>query len=202
MNKWFVFTAVVSMLGAANPALAAGDPAAGKAKSATCVACHGADGNSANPEWPSLAGQHANYIVKQLRNYKDGDRQNALMSPMAAPLSEQDMQDLAAFYSSQTLKPGEADPELFEQGRAIYRGGNMSTGVAACIACHSPSGAGNPPANFPSLRSQHATYTYNQLVAFKRGERANDAGNMMQNIAARMTEAEMKAVASYIQGMQ
>jgi cytochrome c553 len=202
MNKWFVFAAVVSMLGAGNPVLAAGDASAGKAKSASCVACHGADGNSANPEWPSLAGQHPDYLVKQLRNFKDGERSNALMSPMAAPLSEQDMQDLAAFYASQTPKPGQADADLFEQGRAIYRGGNMSTGVAACIACHSPSGAGNPAANFPSLRGQHATYTVNQLKDFQRGERANDAGKMMQNIAARMTEAEMQAVASYIQGMQ
>jgi cytochrome c553 len=202
MKKWFVFTAVVSMLGAANPALAAGDPAAGKTKSASCVACHGADGNSMNPEWPSLAGQHPDYLIKQLRNFKDGDRSNALMSPMAAPLSEQDMANLAAYYSSQALKPGQADEALFEQGRQLYRGGNMSTGVAACIACHGPTGTGNPAASFPSLRGQHGGYTVNQLKAFKRGERANDAGKMMQNIAAKMTEEEMQAVASYIQGMQ
>jgi cytochrome c553 len=190
------------MLGAANPALAAGDPAAGKTKSASCVACHGADGNSMNPEWPSLAGQHPDYLIKQLRNFKDGDRSNALMSPMAAPLSEQDMANLAAYYSSQALKPGQADEALFEQGRQLYRGGNMSTGVAACIACHGPTGTGNPAASFPSLRGQHGGYTVNQLKAFKRGERANDAGKMMQNIAAKMTEEEMQAVASYIQGMQ
>jgi cytochrome c553 len=202
MNKWFVFAAVVSLLGAGNPVLAAGDAAAGKAKSASCVACHGVDGNSMNPEWPSLAGQHPNDTIKQLRNFKDGDRNNPLMSPMAAPLSEQDMQDLAAFYASQTAKPGQADAALLDKGRQLYRGGNMSTGVAACIACHSPTGAGNPAANFPSLRGQHASYTVGQLKAFKRGERANDAGKMMQNIAAKMTEAEMQAVASYIQGMQ
>jgi cytochrome c553 len=202
MNKWFVFTAIVFMLGAAKPVLAVGDAAAGKTKSASCVACHGADGNSMNPEWPSLAGQHPGYLVKQLRNFKDGDRNNALMSPMAAPLSEQDMQDLAAFYASQPAKPGQADAALLDKGRQLYRGGNMSTGVAACIACHSPTGAGNPAANFPSLRGQHANYTVGQLKAFKRGERANDAGKMMQNIAAKMTEEEMQAVASYIQGMQ
>ncbi|HSJ48677.1 MAG TPA: c-type cytochrome [Gammaproteobacteria bacterium] len=202
MNKWFVFTAVVSMLAVSGPSLAAGDAAAGKTKSASCVACHGADGNSMNPEWPTLAGQHPDYLVKQLRNFKDGDRNNALMSPMAAPLSDQDMQDLAAYYASQTAKPGQADPDLVEQGRQLYRGGNMSTGVAACIACHGPMGAGNPPANFPALAGQHAAYTVNQLKAFKRGERANDAGKMMQNIAAKMSEAEMQAVASYIQGMQ
>ena len=202
MNKWFVFTAVVSMFCAASPVLAAGDAAAGKAKSASCVACHGADGNSMNPEWPSLAGQHPAFLAKQLRNFKDGDRSNALMSPMAAPLSEQDMEDLAAFYASQAPKAGQADAALFDKGRQLYRGGNMSTGVAACIACHSPTGAGNPAANFPSLRGQHASYTVLQLKAFKRGERANDAGMMMQNIAARMTEEEMQAVASYLQGMQ
>lgn len=202
MSKWFVFATVVSMLGVSGPALAAGDAAAGKAKSASCVACHGTDGNSMNPEWPTLAGQHPGYIAKQLRNFKAGERSNALMSPMAAPLSEQDMEDLAAYYSSQTAKPGEADAALVEQGRALYRGGNMSTGVAACVACHGPSGAGNPTANFPSLRGQHASYTINQLKTFQRGERANDAGKMMQNIAAKMTEAEMQAVASYIQGMQ
>jgi cytochrome c553 len=202
MNKWFVFTAVISMLGATGPVLAAGDAAAGKTKSASCVACHGTDGNSMNPEWPTLAGQHASYLVKQLRNFKAGDRSNALMSPMAAPLSEQDMEDLAAYYASQTAKPGQADEALFEKGRQLYRGGNMSTGVAACVACHSPTGAGNPAANFPSLRGQHTSYTVNQLKAFKRGERANDAGKMMQNIASKMTEEEMQAVASYIQGMQ
>ncbi len=108
MNKWFVFAAVVSMLAVSGPSLAAGDASAGKTKSASCVACHGADGNSMNPEWPTLAGQHPDYLVKQLRNFKDGDRNNALMSPMAAPLSDQDMQDLAAYFASQTATPGQA----------------------------------------------------------------------------------------------
>ncbi len=202
MKKWFVFAAVFSMIGGAGQALAAGDAAAGKTKSATCAGCHAADGNSMNPEWPSLAGQHAGYLVKQLKNFKDGDRQNAMMAPMAAPLSDQDMEDLAAYFAAQEPKAMQADEAKFELGQQIYRGGNMSTGVAACIGCHGPSGAGNPAANFPSLKGQHATYTANQLKAFAKGERANDAGKMMQNIAAKMTAEEMEAVASYIQGLQ
>ncbi len=202
MKKWFVFAAVFSLVGATGQSLAAGDAAAGKAKSATCAGCHAADGNSANPEWPKLAGQHASYIVKQLQNFKDGDRENAMMAPMAAPLSAQDMEDLAAYYSQQENKPAKADPALVEMGEQIYRGGNMSTGVAACMGCHSPSGAGNPAAKFPSLKGQHAKYTVLQLKAFKKGQRANDAGKMMRNIAAKMTDEEMEAVASYIQGMQ
>lgn len=202
MKKWFVFAAVFSMIGAAGQALAAGDAAAGKAKSSTCAGCHAADGNSMNPDWPKLAGQHASYTVKQLQNFKANERQNAMMAPMAAPLSAQDMEDLAAYFAIQEPSKAEADEALFEKGQQLYRGGNMSTGVAACIGCHGPNGAGNPAAKFPALNGQHAKYTVLQLKAFQKGERSNDAGKMMQNIAAKMTEAEMTAVASYIQGLQ
>ena len=130
---------------------AAGDAEAGKAKSAPCAACHGADGNSVNPTWPKLAGQGAPYLVEQLEMFKDGTRANALMAPQAAALSEQDMHDLAAFYASQTGSPGAADPELVEMGEAIYRGGIIDKDVTACTACHLPNGAGNLPAKFPKL---------------------------------------------------
>jgi cytochrome c553 len=159
------------------------------------------DGNSANPDWPTLAGQHPGYIEKQLKEFKIGDRANAMMAPMAAPLSEQDMADLSAYFSAQTKQPGAADEALVELGEKIYRGGNAATGVAACIGCHSPTGAGNPAAKFPALGGQHAKYVVNQLKAFQAGERANDAGKMMRNVAARMTAQEMEAVASYIQGL-
>lgn len=159
------------------------------------------DGNSANPEWPKLAGQHANYIEKQLKEFKAGDRSNAMMAPMAAPLSEQDVADLAAYFSSQTTSKGDADPALVELGEKIYRGGNPASGVAACIGCHGPTGAGNPAANFPSLSGQHARYVEIQLNAFRKGERANDAGKMMRSVAGRMTDQEIKAVASYVQGL-
>jgi cytochrome c553 len=124
-----------------------------------------------------------------------------MMAPMAAGLSEQDMADIAAFFSSQALAAGKADPKLVDAGEKLYRGGNATTGVAACMACHAPNGMGNPQANFPSLGGQHAAYVVLQLKAFRSGERANDAGKMMQNIAARMTDAEMQQVASYIEGL-
>ena len=179
-----------------------GNAEAGKTKSATCAACHGADGNSVNPEWPKLAGQHPSYIAKQLANFKEDARVNPSMSPMAKPLSEQDMADLAAYFSSQAAKPGEADQTKIALGEQMYKGGNNATGVAACAACHGPTGAGNPASNFPSLSGQHATYIKNQLNAFRKGERANDAGKMMRNVAEKMTDAEIEAVAEYIAGLK
>jgi cytochrome c553 len=179
-----------------------GNAEAGKTKSATCAACHGADGNSTNPEWPKLAGQHPSYIIKQLTNFKEDARVNPTMTPMAKPLSEQDMTDLAAYFSSQTRKPGEADQTKVALGEQVYKGGNNATGVAACAACHGPTGAGNPAANFPSLNGQQATYIKNQLHAFRKGERANDAGKMMRNNASKMSDAEIDAVAEYIAGLK
>ena len=179
-----------------------GNAEAGKTKSATCAACHGMDGNSTNPEWPKLAGQHESYIVKQLMNFKNDERMNATMAPMAKPLSEQDMADLAAYFSSQATKLGEADQTKVTLGEQVYKGGNNATGVAACAACHGPNGAGNPASNFPSLKGQQTTYVKNQLMAFRKGERANDAGKMMRNIATNMTDAEIDAVAEYIAGLQ
>lgn len=201
MNKWLVFATVFSLAGGLTQAQAAGDAAAGKAKSASCAGCHGADGNSVNPEWPSLAGQGAGYLVKQLHDFKGGKRENATMAPMAAPLTDEDIQDLAAYYSSQPIKAGAADKSLVELGEKIYRGGNPSSGVAACIGCHGPSGAGNPAASFPALSGQHAKYIENQLGGFKSGARGNDAGKMMRSVAAKMTEKEIQAVSSYVQGL-
>lgn len=201
MKRWFVFAAVCSLAGMTGPVQAGGDAAAGKTKSATCAGCHGADGNSVNPEWPSLAGQHAKYLEKQLHEFKAGARKNATMAPMAAALSEQDMGDLAAYFASQKAKQGAADETLVELGEKIYRGGNPATGVAACIGCHGPNGAGNPAANFPALSGQHAKYVENQLFAFKKGERDNDAGKMMRSIATKLNEEEIRAVSSYVQGL-
>jgi cytochrome c553 len=202
MKNWLVFTAIIPLACGVSQVIAAGDVAAGKAKSATCAGCHGVDGNSANPEWPKLAGQHADYLEKQLHDFKAGeDRNNAMMAPMVAPLSEQDIADLAAYYAAQTVQVGAADEALVELGEKVYRGGNTVTGVAACIGCHGPAGAGNPAANFPALSGQHAKYVENQLYAFKKGERANDAGKMMRNTAAKMTAEEIEAVSSYVQGL-
>lgn len=201
MNKWLVFATVFSLAGGLSQAQAAGDAAAGKAKSATCAGCHGADGNSVNPEWPNLAGQGAAYLAKQLHDFKDGKRNNATMAPMAAPLTDEDIQDLSAYFASQPLKEGAADESLVELGEKIYRGGNPASGVSACIGCHGPTGAGNPAAKFPALSGQHAKYVENQLDAFQNDTRNNDAGKMMRSIAAKMTSKEIKAVSSYVQGL-
>lgn len=201
MNKLVVFAAVFSMVGGISQAVAAGDAAAGKAASATCAGCHNADGNAVNPEWPKLAGQGTPYLIKQLHNFKDGERKNATMAPMAMGLSDQDMENLAAYFSSQAMSQGAADKDLVELGQKLYRGGNPTTGVAACIGCHGPSGDGNPAARFPRLAGQHAQYVEIQLHAFKSGERDNDAGKMMRNIAAKMSDQEIQAVASYVQGL-
>jgi cytochrome c553 len=179
----------------------AGDPAKGKTLSQTCAVCHSIDGNSINPAWPKLAGQHAGYIVKQLQDFKEGKRVNAQMTAMVAPLSEQDMTDLAAYFTSQKAKSGSAKPELIESGQRIYRAGDSQAGIPACMACHGPAGAGNPGALYPSLAGQHAEYTAIQLKAFKSEERNNDANNVMRSIAGPMTNAQIEAVSEYIQGL-
>lgn len=178
-----------------------GDAAAGKQKSAPCAACHGADGNSAVATYPKIAGQQASYIEKQLQNFKEDKRVNAIMGPQAKPLSEQDMADLAAYFASQTAKPGQGDQAKVALGEAIYKGGNVGSGVAACASCHGPTGKGNAAAKFPQIAGQHAQYIKDQLTAFHKGERENDAGMMMRNIAENMTEDEIDAVAEYVAGL-
>ena len=178
-----------------------GDPAAGKAKAAACAACHGADGNGgADLSWPKLAGQIPEYLAQQLKDFKTGVRKNPIMAGMAAPLSEKDMQDLAAFYASQTLKPGAAtSKELALAGERVYRGGNAKTGVSACMSCHGPSGHGIPP-RFPRVTGQNAAYTERQLLDFKSSRRVNDDG-IMTRITFRMSESEIKAVSEYMAGL-
>ncbi len=182
-------------------AQAQGDPQAGKAKSAVCAACHGADGNSSNPVWPKLAGQAREYLAKQLHDFKSGTRKNPNMSPMAAPLSEADIDDLASYFSLQQRKPGSADKALVARGEQLYRGGDLDKGMPACAACHSPTGAGNPAARYPALSGQHADYTRLQLEAFRKGTRGNDPGGMMRSVAAKLTEDQIKALSSYISGL-
>jgi cytochrome c553 len=136
-------------------AATAGDAAQGAQKAAVCGACHGVTGNSVNPEWPNLAGQPESYIVAQLKAFKEGARVDPLMTPMAAPLTEKDMQDLGAHFARQTPAGLEADPSLWKAGEKLYRGGDASREIPACIACHGPQGRGNGPAGFPALRAQH-----------------------------------------------
>lgn len=193
---------VLVLSGLSSFAAAAADIEAGKAKSAVCAACHGADGNSTSPTWPSLAGQHATYLYKQLTDFKDGRRNNPTMTGMVAALSDEDMKNLAAYYESQRPKPVAFDGELIESGENIYRGGIAAVSVAACMGCHSPNGKGNGPAGWPSLTGQHPEYIVAQLQAFKQGLRANDPGSMMRNVSVRMSEMEMKSVAAYIAGIR
>jgi cytochrome c553 len=185
-------------------AFAAGDAQRGKEKSATCTACHGEDGNSINPEWPSIAGQHPKYLTNALLDFKSGQRSNVLMSGQATALDDQAIEDLAAYFATQKSSQRTADPKLVEQGERLYRGGNLDKGLSACTACHGPSGRGNPGAGYPVLAGQHATYTANQLLAYRAGERQTDAeqNQVMRNIAALMSDKEIRAVASYIQGLQ
>jgi len=165
-----------------------------------CAACHGADGNSAITLNPKLAGQHPEYLEKQLTEFKSGKRANAVMSGMAAGLSEQEIKDLAAYFAAKKLNLGQATKNgAGSLGEKIYRGGVMATGVPACASCHSPNGAGLPK-QFPRLGGQHADYVLAQMKTFRTGERAN--APMMMAIAAKMTDAEMAAVADYIQGLR
>ncbi len=189
---------------ATSPVMAAGNAQAGKAKAQVCFSCHGANGASpANPAWPKLAGQHAKYIAKQLADFKKGKtRKDPAMAGQVASLSADDMANLAAFFAEQTPKAGGAAKDKVALGQRIYRGGNEKSGVAACAGCHSPNGAGNPAANFPRLSGQNAGYVVKALNDFAKGVRSNDAGSMMRTIAARMTDAEKSAVASYIEGLK
>ena len=193
---------LLALFAVAINAQAAGDAEAGKAKAQVCFSCHGVNGNSMNPVWPNLAGQHEGYIAKQLADFKAGTQRNdPLMMGQVMSLSPQDMADLGAFFAKQKPSAGSADEAKLAMGEKIYRGGNKATGVSACIACHGPSGAGNPAAKYPMLSGQHAAYTVKTLKDFRKGSRKNDPGKMMQNIAARMTDAEIEAVSSYMQGL-
>ena len=194
--------AVCAMLAFTGVSVAAGDAKAGKAKAVNCAGCHGVNGNSTNPAWPKLAGQHAGFIAKQLADFKSGKtRSDPLMAGQVANLSQQDMDDLGAYFASQTGSQGAADEKLAVAGAKLYRGGNKKKGVAACIACHGPTGAGNPAAKFPKLSGQHAAYVEKAMKDFRSGKRSNDMNNMMRNIAEKMSDKEIKAVASYISGL-
>lgn len=201
MNKWLV-AASIALTVSATGIQAAGNAENGQAKSAVCGACHGPDGNSVNAIWPKLAGQHPKYIEKQLMDFKSGLRSDPLMSAQSAALNDQDMADLAAYFSSQKKTEGTAAPDSVELGEKMYRAGNAETGVAACMACHGPAGSGNPLANFPALAGQHADYLVKTLKDFRSSTRANDAGKMMQGVVARMSDQEIAAVAQYIQGLR
>lgn len=177
-------------------------PEAEALKSAVCAACHGAQGVSSNPQWPNLAGQHASYLIKQLHDFKKGITRNAAtMTAVLANLNDQDMTELANFYSNQPIAEGETPEKFLKRGELLYRGGDFSKHITACIACHGPKGTGNAQAGFPVLTGQHAEYTIQQLQAFKDKKRTNDLNSIMRDISARMSQEDMEAVAYYIQGL-
>jgi len=192
------------LLFANTQSLAQGSVEAGQAKALVCVACHGVDGNSVTPDWPSLAGQHASYTARQLHAYQSGDRSNVLMDAFASTLTAADIDDLSAYFATLPAIQRGADPALVGLGQRIYRGGLPDRGIAACIACHGPAGRGNPLAAYPVVRGQHATYLVSTLRAYAAGERRSDGAVnlMMRDIAVALREDEMQAVASYIQGLR
>ncbi|MCH8551721.1 MAG: cytochrome c4 [Natronospirillum sp.] len=203
--------AALAIAGLSGLVFAEVDAQRGEELSQTCAGCHGTDGNSSDPANPSLAGQNERYFVEQLQAYQSGQRVNALMQGFAADLSEQDMRDLAAFYAEQEPTFGEADPDLVELGRQIYRAGIEESGVMSCMACHGAQGQGNAPAGFPRVAGQHADYTIRQLEAYRAGHRADEPSEnarmtdgqtrKMRAVAYRMRDHEIEAVASYLQGL-
>lgn len=209
MNKLFALAAVVASFAAFTaPAAQAGDAAAGKAKSAVCAACHGPDGNSVTPIWPKLAGQNEAYLVKQLKEFKKGMETNGSqgrfepsMAPMAAPLSDADMADIAAYFASQKVQYAGVKSEYLAMGQKLYRGGDASKGVPACTACHGPNGAGLGAAQFPAIGGQQIEYTIKQLKAFRNGERSNDPNGMMRGAAKNLSDEQIVALANYLIGL-
>lgn len=204
MNKLFV--SLLLTMGVAGAASAAdpikGDAAAGQAKTAVCGACHNPDGNSLAPNFPKLAGQGERYLDKQLHDIKTGKRVVLEMTGMLEPFNDQDLADIASYFASQKGSVGAADPKLVERGRALFNGGDLSKGMPACTGCHSPDGAGIALAGFPHLSGQHAQYISKQLTDFREGNRTNDGDAMtMRSIASKLSNKDVEALASYIQGL-
>ncbi len=195
-------------LGVSASTFAQGDAEAGKTKAATCAACHGADGNSAIEMNPKLAGQHASYLEKQLKEFRlasktggSEGRNNAVMNGMAATLSDQDIADISAFFASQKPTAGATPEDVVEAGSALYLGGNEERGIAACVACHGPRGDGMGLAKFPDISGQHPAYIKAQLELFRSGQRNNDPNGMMRDIAKRLTDADIELLSQYLSGL-
>ena len=179
------------------------NPQAGEEKAAVCAGCHGPKGISINPEWPNLAGQHATYLAKQLHDYKDASTRNApLMTQMVMLLNPEDMLNIAEFYASLPASTGTTPEKYLARGETLYRRGDLTKHITACIACHGPQGTGNAQAGFPSLAGQQPAYTIQQLMAFKNKTRLNDLNSIMRDISARMNQEDMEAVAWYLTGLR
>jgi cytochrome c553 len=202
MKRIWILAATISGAIFNTSALPAGSVEAGASKATVCAACHGANGNSVNAEWPSLAGIGADYIAEQLKNFKEGKRSNPVMMPIVAPLSADDFADLGAYFDSLTNTGLEADPSFWKAGEKLYRGGDQGRGIPACMACHGPTGAGNEPAKFPALRGQHSVYVVKQLTDYASGARTTGPNGIMQTIAQRLSPDDMRNLAAFIQGIR
>ena len=201
-------TMLVGVLSANNAAAFDGDINAGKDKSATCAACHGADGNAPVTMYPKIAGQHAEYIYKQLKEFKLGmtsggkeGRMDPVMSGMAMPLSDQDMKDLAAYFASLNMSEGSTPEDVVEVGQMLYKAGDAERGIPACAACHGPRGNGTSLAGFPKVSFQHPEYVKSQLEKFRDGTRANDHNGMMSDIAKKLTDKDIEVLSKYLGGL-
>ena len=201
MKRLWILAATISGA-AASPSALPASVEAGAAKAVVCQACHGANGNSANPEWPSLAGIGADYITEQLKNFKDGKRTNPVMMPNAATLKDEDMADLGAYFDSLTNTGLEADPSYWQAGQKLYRAGDPTRAIPACMACHGPTGRGNQPAKFPALRGQQSVYVIKQLNDYASGARTTGPNGIMQTISKRLAPDDIRNLASYLQGLR
>jgi cytochrome c553 len=183
-----------------------GDAAAGETKAGLCAACHSVDGNSTDPQYPKIAGQHEHYIAHQLALYKSGERENAVMMGFSAGLSVQDMADLGAYFAKGAAKPDVVDPEQAVVGQQLYRGGDAKRGIPACMACHGPAGRGNPGPAYPALNGQHAEYTQLQLERFRDGMVNGDPGvninaGVMADVSKNLNDADIAALSAYLKGL-
>jgi cytochrome c553 len=202
MKRLWILSATIFSILVTTSALPAPSVEAGATKAATCQACHGANGNSTNTEWPSLAGIGADYIAEQLKNFKTGKRASPVMMPMAANLTADDMADLGAYFDSLTNSGLEADPSFWQAGEKLYRGGDQARAIPACMACHGPTGRGNTPAKFPALRGQQPGYVVKQLNDYASGTRATGPNGIMQTIAKRLSPDDIRSLASYVEGVR
>ncbi len=202
MKRLWILAATSSGVVISIAALSAVSVEAGATKAIVCQACHGANGNSTNPEWPSLAGIGADYLAEQLKNFKDGKRNNPVMAPNPAAFSPADMADLGAYFDSLTNTGLEADPSYWQAGEKLYRGGDAARGIPACMACHGPTGRGNESAKFPALRGQQSVYVVKQLNDYASGARATGPNGIMETIAKRLSAEDIRNLASYLQGIR
>jgi cytochrome c553 len=202
MKRLWILAATISGAIVSISAQSAGSVETGATKAIVCHACHGANGNSTNPEWPSLAGLGADYIAEQLKNFKEGKRNNPVMMPNATALSADDMADLGAYFDSLTNTGLEADPSYWQAGEKLYRGGDQARAIPACMACHGPTGRGNEPAKFPALGGQQSVYVMKQLNDYASGARSTGPNGIMQTVAKRLSPDDIRNLASYLQGLR